>query len=225
MSTRLKLSMIALLGLVTVLPSSVCAGLSKTIEVQLSDGQTLAMVEPSDLQGLTWEATKNHLPAVFLATTKSGEGGVSQLFTTARVLGGLYTAEYEKVAGLTGDGADLGKAEEVISQVKAGERGDEVKRKFLEAEAVILWRCMLEDYVRDNKLKLKASYSPNSDPVFLDYYADMLGQANNDVYVAVFQDIAAKNPKVISSYLATADARRASAVAAAVQGHLNIPQD
>ncbi len=193
--------------------------------MQLGGGQTLTMTEPSDLQGLTWEATKNYLPAVFLATTKSGEDGVGQLLTTARVLGGLYTAEYEKVTGLAEDGADLGKAEEVISRVKAGEQGDETKRRFLEAEAVILWRYMLDDYIRANKLKLKGADSPNSEPIFLDYYADMLGQGNGVVYAAALQKIAAKDPKVISSYLVTADSRRASAVASVVQGYLNFPRD
>jgi len=220
MSTRLKLAMIALLVSFPLL--SVCAEVDKAIEVQLGDGQTLTMIEPSDLQGLTWEATKNYLPAVFLATTKGGEDGVTQLLTTARVLGGLYTAEYEKIAGLAEDGADLGKAEEAISQVKDGERGDEIKQKFLEAEAVIFWRCMLDDYIRTNKLKLRGADSPNSDPIFLDYYADMLERGGGDIYTTVLREIASNNPLAISNYIATAGARRARLVASATQGYLKL---
>jgi hypothetical protein len=200
-STRFSAIAVAVCILTLIGVDAVSGG---EVSVRLSNGESLAMKEPSDMMGLTWDKVKGDLPPIFLKTDSTGakEDAISQLLVTAGSIGRLYVERYERLVGGEGDEVDLFKVEGNLDKIRRGGGNPGDIESVKEGDAVMFWSAMLEDEARELEAKIPDSSTPNSSRVFIDSYAEVASQGDvGGIYATTLRRVKRDKPQDWSEYL------------------------
>lgn len=177
-------------------------------EIGISGWRQIRMPEPKGVMGLTWNGVKGNLPPVFLLSESGGGEAekLGQLLTTAKTIGRLYVAKYDKAAGANEDGADMFKVESFVGDAKSGKLGEEARLTVERGEAVMFWSSMLEDYANalmKKGIAIRTDSTPPSSPQFMDcYVSQVLKGEDPDIYSYVIRQAAQGDKEAFDSYLA-----------------------
>lgn len=185
------------------------------VSVPVTNWKSIRMQEPRDAMDVTWKSSGGSLPAIFLLTDggANDDEKLSQLLTTARIIGHLYVDKYDKAVGGAEDGADLAKVEEAVRQARSGKLGADAGRAVASGEAVMLWASMLDDLVLASKSSAKAGTVPVATTTFLDAYVSLSDKGGDaDIYQKALNMVAVGQPQLFDKYLSGKDAAEASRI-------------
>jgi hypothetical protein len=200
--------------IVAIVAACLYAATARAVEVTviLSDGTKLVMQEPVDMMDENWSQMQSRLPAVFLLVSDeqlSHEEKIKQLLVTARVLGNLYVDRYNKAVGVTDEGVDMFKVEEIVEKERRGEVSPEVQKAIREGEVAAHWSWMIQDYARERGLAVPVMPPPNTHPEFLEKYFSHVSRGDSpEIYEEVLRRVAQHDPGALETYLQNAPAEK-----------------